>query len=584
MRLDSNPRVDPASVSTHAARAALSREDATSRVEGCRSWAELFDAANLALSSDRSRWGDALEPSCAAFSMWRSAAFVVAASKHIEMDTLPDGSTMSAEGIEVSRASFACAKALATRMLAPLAIEPGEGFGEWRSFERACSLAKGDMEQRLSALRKNCLIGKPLSLAMPTPKGQCINLMVGTACWIALDDPKRILQKSALISWEALEDSACLDFPAHPGAARLERAQAQNHWKAALESGPFSYLACGPQGGASQAGAQADKLARAAKLFSEELGSHGMPILGLAGLGAYVNARPVGEFASAAFENCRFDLVFKAPFHPTYLHHEWTHALDQMTSANAERFPQAAEALRLLKQEMVSGARDERVLSSEISSHELLEQSSLDALRECSIQWSTAVEQNASTRGLPVVDAKALALAAFDSASQAADPAYIGFLPSVQSLWSSPTTPAMDMALSARANQAMAKTRSSRRSLGSLYASREGEATSFLAVARALDASNPDSAGYWTHEPEMLARSGEGRFCHLLPSTLASTDGRIIFSGKLANEHPLGAERERLSRLYNAWLRACGPMVSQAAFEREQRGVLPKAPAHMMKP
>lgn len=578
MRLDST---SPARLLAGSPPAPASRAQAQQRVGACRSWAELFDAANLALSHDRRAWGDALAPSCAAFALWRSAAFVVAASQSVEMDATPQGSTMRAEGLALARASFACARALAAHLLAPMPFDPTDPPGSHRLFSRACSQARQDVDRRLGALRDSCALGPRLSLAMPTPKGQCINLLVGTACWIAIDEPNLLLQRAALPTWDALSASARLDFPSHPGSERLAWAQAETQWRAALESGPFAYLACGPDGGAAQAGAEAAKLTRAADLFSSELRSCGMPILGLAGLGAYVNARPVGDMASAAFENSRFDLVFKAPFHPTFLHHEWTHALDQMTQANQSAFPNAAEALAELRREMASGARDEPTFEAEIERASRASAEARDALSSCAEIWGQARSLAHHPNGSP--DASWAAQEAFRLALDAANPSRFGYLPTIQSIWIEPQDPAMDPALAARANQSLVKTRSSRRELDSLLASRSSQCTSFLAVAESLEAANPDSKGYWTHAPEMLARTGEGRFCPLLPTGLRTPDGRIVIAGKPSIEHPMGAERQRLSLLFDRWLAASGPMVEQAATERARHGILPQAPAQMMR-
>lgn len=499
-------------------------------------WPSLFAMADAVLSN-RDVLGDDPRESAGAHAIWLRSAFIVAASPLVELGRAGEGMVAVCSGQALEAASFDAAKWLAECLLAPMG--PG-------GLEQASQAAKSGLVERMAELKAHArsLPESEWSM-MPTPKGDEFNLLVGTACWSSLDHPRGALDLNR-------PADGVLQTVEPEWARALGAAECRLAWDELLESGDFAYVACGPQGGVWQAASECRKIAAAARKFKRELSSHGFGEVGLGGLGVYANASPVGDRADAAFEPWRFDLVFKAPFRNSSLHHEWTHALDKMCRAVGSRRARADASALMEGLSFVE--RDQRVFDEELMEARLGAKSAWAAL-----VGEIAVHAGGERAALP------LARIAWQSASRGL----------CDSLELRARARLADMGAEQRAlclagmergawaaRPAVAKWRS-------LEASSKSSTTSFKAVADSLDAAClSDCAGYFSNPAEMLARAGEGRFAGLLGDGDSLPNGRLVFGEKVATEHPRGAEREKISALFDRWLGSCAPMAEHALSQR----------------
>lgn len=554
-----------------------SRSDHITSVLNARSWPELFEAANFALGPGREEWGDELAQSWAALGVWQRCAFVVATAARIEMgksgehDGAPQASVL---GGDVERDSFAAAKAIASALLCPLPSVERDKRGRASSsalspLERALGQAKSCIQGILADLRAREMADPDhLSGALPTPKGTAINLLIGTSSWVALGDPGRLEAQALGLGWDDLAELSGERPEQAPHAHRIEAAQAQLAWSEAIEAGGFAYLACGPSGGTAQGAREARALTAACRSFGSRLRSMGIPEVGLGGLGVSVNASPVGDYGNAAFEAHRFDMVFKAPFTPTSLHHEWTHALDRMTRESLD--PAAHRALDETESLITRLDPDAEAYERDIADasarlalvrRKLLRVEARFAKSACLPAGSEPWREKSAT----LECAKILWDGAVeDDFERACEKAVSGLAAHLL-----PGEPPIN---SGFVRERMREIGAARRELDSLLESRSKNQSAFIsastAAARKINARPED---YWISSGELLARAGQAHFADLLPPGQADTLGRLVLGGKAQNVHPIGAERLALAPALERWARACAPMASAAVKTRRAK-------------
>lgn len=567
----------------------VSRRSAVAAVELAPSWSELFEAANVALSLDRSEWGDEFEQSWAALELWQRCAFVVASAPRIEMgpagaDPSTCWSSASVAGSDVERESFAAAKAIASALLSELPATARDERGRVapgapHPLAEAVTGARGRVESILAQLRAREM-ADPLHFAgsMPTPKGEAINLLIGTSSWAAMKRLRELEAPARGKSWPDLWAAGNMGPKNSALSRRVEAACAEVSWREALRSGGFAYIASGPTGGARQSAREATALARASRDFSRELERLGLPEVGLGGLGVSINASPVGDYSNAAFESWRFDMVFKAPFAPTSLHHEWTHALDRMTRQAGD--PGAREALRTLELSLDALAPDDAALSRHVeesasrlraASRRLWRVESRFALRAC-------LPPGSPREGVREI-AQACARLVWDNSSR--DNFSAGWREAVDQLQAKilPGQAPIDEPF---VRSLMLELRGARRELDELLRARAEGTSAFAASSRAAAAKiGADPADYWLAPDEVLARAGQAFFARLLPAGQLDPNGRILLGGHPQTVHPEGAERSALRAPLESWVRSMAPTATAAIEARRSKNALPARAASM---
>lgn len=561
----------------------VSRQGALAAVDRAPSWSELFEAANVALSLDRSVWGDEFEQSWVALELWQRCAFVVASSSRIEMGSALDHTSarwMSASvaGVDVERESFAAAKAIASALLTELPAPARDELGilipgTFHPLAAAAARARSQVAFILADLRAREM-ADPQHLAgnMPTPKGEAINLLIGTSSWAAMERVGALESLARGKGWNDLWVAGGMGSKGSALSRRVESACAECAWHDALRAGGFAYVASGPTGGAVQSAREASALAQACRSFTGALAHLGLPEVGLGGLGVSINASPVGDYSNAAFERLRFDMVFKAPFAPTSLHHEWIHALDRMTRQAGDT--QSLHALDLLEHSVSHLVPDASLLSLHIeesatrlrlAGRQLWRVESRFARKACLLPGATVH----SGREL----AKACAQLLWEGSSRKDFGS--AWRDAVENL-SARLLPGQAPIDASFVRTLMLDLRGCRAELEELLRARSEGDSAFRACSRAAAAKNGSSPEiYWLAPDEILARAGQAFFAPLLPADQLDPKGRILLGGIPQTVHPAGSERSDLRAPFEAWVRSMAATACAAVEVRRGKNSLP---------
>lgn len=555
------------------------RSHALFAVQHSRSWAELFEHANVALSQNRSAWGDEFQQCWAALGIWQRCAFVVASGPRIEMgrvSTDPDAPAFSASvsGLDVERDSFLSAKAIAVALLGALPPVPRDDEGKLIEHQpyplrTAMQSAQRDIETILRSLRASQMTDPLHPTALPTPKGDAINLLIGTSSWAAMDAPERLdAQAGPDLGWADLWREGAMELNKPGRSERIDRAEAELAWSEALRSGRLAYVASGPTGGARQAAREARNFAKACHLFGSELLRLGIDEVGLGGLGVSLNASPVGDFGNAAFEPTRFDMVFKAPFTDTSLHHEWTHALDRMTKLSGDEVALSAlarleAAIERLDPDLSARAFDLLAARSRVNvlRARLIRTELAFARHGCLGPWASRQEVHALAR-----------LCVNDLWERALDRDITGAVDQACLALGSRIMPGGAPINRSFVSKTMRSIRNARAEIASLEQSSSLNRSAFMAIAIAsADAVGLDPLSYWADPAELLARAGQSCFSHLLSCDQATPEGRIILGGSVQTSHPIGFERAQIVPLMGAWIQSCATMARSAIVARRAK-------------
>lgn len=543
---------------------AFTREKAQNDIAHCKSWAELFELGNKALGHDRSEWGDDLSLCAAALSLWQRSAFIIEAHAPIEMSSRTGGCARFCDPMDAKRTSFACAQSMLMHLSNPLP-SPNHQHGDEKPLHEAIGLLETEIKSSMESLRdqsKTIAVGTSQS----TPKGEEMNFLIGTAAWVAMGQIDQLIEKPFLEPCQGWNDLAARcgtdGKPKSERASKLDRAQIEQAWKDLIQAGQFSYVSCGPMGGIEQGAIEAWKVARSTLNLSQEISPFGISSTGLGGLGVSVNASPIGLYATGAFENYRFNLVFKAPFLPTALHHEWTHALERMCKKSNDA--SASDGLTQFESLAHSLIPDEQSYRGELdfSDREL-------SLAKWSLMRSIARQAHAN---LCEPGRRHAILAAFHAIEQLAPE------DNTSISWDKNRFSALLSNFGLLADGVIPKPIS--KSINKLVAARvfdttlrqawrEGE-SSFISVAKALDKSGGVDFGYWRNTAEINARCGEARFASLASPRDRTPSGRLVVGKHVATSHPMHAEREQISKAFDQWMSTCAPMVQAAIDERSR--------------